>query len=357
MTARRPALSLLLALPAALTFTAAAGCRNGASDSTLILNGRIEAVQVDLAPKVAGRVVEVRVRQGDRVKAGDLLVVLDLGETAIAVERDRGSMAAAEARARDLEAGSRRAEIAAAQAELRDRRAALALAERELARQEQLLASRVGTPRDVDRARTELDRARAAVEASQQRLALVEQGSRAFQKLQAREEVDRAQSVLAQSESLARESQIHAPADAIVLYRLAEPGQLVGPGQPAITLAFADRLYVRTYIPQTRLGQVRQGQAVTVHVDTYPDRDFPARITEISPEAEFTPKPVETRRERVNLVYAAKADLDAGWDAPLVPGQPAEVVVALGSVASPPAGSSPTAPGTSPTAPGKDTSR
>lgn len=324
MTLRTP---FLLFLAAAPVLVAAAGCRSADDEGTLVLNGRVEAVQVDLAPKVAGRVVEVKVRQGERVAAGDLLVVLDLGETALAVDRDRRGVAAAQARARDLESGSRRAEVAAAEAELRDRRAALSLAGRELQRQEQLLASRVGTPRDVDRARTELDRARAAVEASRQRLTLVQEGFRTFQKQQAREEVDRAETVLAQSETIAKEAEIRAPADAVVLYRLAEPGQLVGPGQPAITLAFADRLYVRTYIPQTRLGQVRQGQAVAVHVDAYPDRDFPARITEISPEAEFTPKPVETRRERVNLVYAAKADLEAGWNAPLVPGQPAEVVV------------------------------
>jgi HlyD family secretion protein len=72
-----------------------------------------------------------------------------------------------------------------------------------------------------------------------------------------------------------------------------------------------------------------------VRVDAYPDRDFAARVTEISPDAEFTPKAVETRAERVNLVYAAKVDLEAGWNAPLVPGQPAEVVVALASADKP----------------------
>ena len=114
-----------------------------------------------------------------------------------------------------------------------------------------------------------------------------------------------------------------------MLHRLAEPGQLLGGGQPALTMAFADRLYVRTFVPEPRLGQVRQGQQVLVSVDAFPGRTFPARISEISPDAEFTPKAVETRAERVNLVYGAKVDLDAGWNAPLVPGQPAEVVVAL----------------------------
>jgi len=114
----------------------------------------------------------------------------------------------------------------------------------------------------------------------------------------------------------------------VIIHRLAEPGQLVGAGQSAITFAFANRLFVRTFIPETKLGQVRMGTPAKVTVDAFPGREFPAHITEIAPEAEFTPKAVETKQERVNLVYAAKADLDRGWKEPLVPGQPAEVVVA-----------------------------
>jgi HlyD family secretion protein len=314
-----------LALAAALSAT---GCgRDAAQDDVTRLNGRIEAVTVDLGPKVAGRVVEVRVREGDRVKAGDLLVRLDLGETAIAVEREEAGMRSAEARAEDLQAGSRRAEVAAAQAEVADRRAAVQLASREAERQSFLLERKVGTRRDYDRARTELERARAAAKVSEERLALAREGSRPKQTAAARAEADRAAAVLAQSRVVAREGEIRAPADGVILHRLAEPGQLVGGGQPALTMAFADRLFVRTFIPETRLGKVRMGAAAVVTVDAFPDREFPARITEISPDAEFTPKAVETKSERVNLVYAAKADLDRGWSEPLVPGQPAEVVV------------------------------
>ena len=133
--------------------------------------------------------------------------------------------------------------------------------------------------------------------------------------------------MLKQSESVAREAEIRAPADGVILHRMAEPGLLLGAGQPAVTMAFADRLYVRTFIPETKLGRVRMGSPAEVSVDSFPGRTFSAKVTEISPDAEFTPKPVDTPRERVNLVYAAKVDLDAGWNAPLVPGQPADVRV------------------------------
>ncbi len=133
--------------------------------------------------------------------------------------------------------------------------------------------------------------------------------------------------MLKQSESVASESEIRAPADGVILHRMAEPGLLLGAGQPAVTMAFADRLYVRTYIPETQLGRVRLRQRRGGLRRRLPGRTFPAKVTEISPDAEFTPKPVDTPRERVNLVYAAKVDLDAGWNAPLVPGQPADVRV------------------------------
>src|SRR5260370_946449 len=111
---------------------------------------------------------------------------------------------------------------------------------------------------------------------------------------------------------------------------MAEPGLLISPSQPALTMAFTGRLYVRTFIPETKLGVVRTSLPATVTVDAFPGKSFPAHVTEISPDAEFTPKPVATREERVNQVYAAKVDLDAGCNAPLVPRQPAEVSVKVG---------------------------
>jgi multidrug resistance efflux pump len=323
MTTRRRG-HLLLA--AALAVTTAA-CRNREDPNLIRLNGRLEAPLIDVGPKVTGRVVQVLVREGDRVKAGDLLIRLDLGELALAVERDKAGVEAAEARYKDLASGSRRAEIEAADAQVADRKAAVDLAARELQRQEYLLSRKVAAERDVDRAKTELERAQAALETALKQAQLAREGFRKWQTEQARDEVDRARATLRQALTVASESEIRAPADAIVLHRMAEPGLLLPAGQPGLTLAFADRLYVRTFIPEPQLGRVKQGQVAQVSVDAFPGQTFAARVTEISPDAEFTPKAVETRNERVNLVYGAKVDLDAGWKAPLVPGQPAEVVV------------------------------
>ena len=323
-TPKRPAAFAASAL--ALVAFAASGCR-AKDDGAVHLNGRLEAPVVDLAPKVAGRVVEVRVREGDRVKAGDVIALLDLGETALAPERDARGLKSAEARFNDLRVGSRGSEIKAAEEEVLDRKASVELAKPELERQQILLSKKVVSPRDVDIARANLDRARANLKMSEERLLLAREGFRRYQTEQARADVSRAETVLKQSESVAREAKIRAPADGVILHRMAEPGLLLGPGQPAVTLAFSNRLYVRTFIPEPQLGRVRAGSPAEVTVDAFPGKVFPAKVTEISPDAEFTPKPVETARERVNLVYAAKVDLDAGWNAPLVPGQPADVRV------------------------------
>ena len=316
----RPLALLLLA-------ASAAACRQADDPSRIRLNGRIEAAMVDLSPKVTGRVAEVLVREGDRVKAGDVLIRLDLGETSLSVARDRSAVAAAEARVRDLEAGTRRSELAAAEAEVNDRRAALALAEKELQRQRFLLERKVGTQRDVDRAATEVERLTAAVSATANRLAALREGARRGQVQQAQDEAARARTVLEQSQTVAGEGELRAPADAVVVHRFAEPGQLMTPGQPGLTLAFTDRLYVRTFVPEPVLGRVRPGIAAEITVDAYKDRTFKGTVAEIARDAEFTPKQVETRTERVNLVYAAKVDLEGGWTVPLVPGQPAEVVI------------------------------
>ena len=152
--------------------TLIAGCRDKPDDGTIHLNGRIEAPTVDLGPKVPGRVVEVLVREGDRVKAGDAAGASgprrDLDRRGARTgRRSLGAGACAGSRGRN-----RDSEIAAAEAEVADRRAAVSLAEKETERQRFLLDRKVGTQRDYDRARTDLERARAALKVSQERAEL-----------------------------------------------------------------------------------------------------------------------------------------------------------------------------------------
>src|SRR5258706_4222646 len=218
-------------------------CKPHEDPNVVTLRGRIEAPTVDLAPKVPGRVAEILVKEGDRVKAGDLLVRLDLGETALAVQRDARGLESAKARFQDLAVGSRQAEVAVAEAEVAVRRAGADLAKKERARQAELLEKKVVAERDLDNAQTAFERAVSNLKMSQDRLQLAREGFRKWQTEQARQDVGRAETVLQQSQTVAKESEIRAPADGVVLHRIAEPGLLLSIGQSALTMAFANRLY------------------------------------------------------------------------------------------------------------------
>ncbi|HEX7554199.1 MAG TPA: HlyD family efflux transporter periplasmic adaptor subunit, partial [Geothrix sp.] len=113
------------------------------------------------------------------------------------------------------------------------------------------------------------------------------------------------------------------PFDGVVTYRLREPGSVIAPGQPVLTLARLDQLWVRIYLPQALQSQVHLGAPVTVV--TADQRNLAATLDEITPESEFTPKMVESREERVNLVYPARVNLPQGWDKGLVPGVAVDV--------------------------------
>ena len=117
------------------------------------------------------------------------------------------------------------------------------------------------------------------------------------------------------------------PIDGRVLTRTVERGERVEPGTPLFTLVDLDRLYVKIYVPEPSIGKVALGQEARVSVDAYPGRAFPARVSRVSQEAEFTPKNVETREERVKLVFAVEVSLLENPQGVLKPGMPADAVI------------------------------
>jgi HlyD family secretion protein len=121
---------------------------------------------------------------------------------------------------------------------------------------------------------------------------------------------------------------LRAPFTGVVLVRQAELGEVVSPGTPVVTLADLDHLWVRVYVPETDLGKVHWGQFVDVRTDTYPDKIYHGRISFVSSEAEFTPKSVQTEKERVTLVYRVKVDVE-NPNRDLKPGMPADTVIKL----------------------------
>lgn len=290
-----------------------------------VLNGRVEAYLTDLGPRVAGRLVELKVVEGQRVKAGDLLARVSAEELDAAVQRDLASLQMVEARELEAANGTRAEDVGQGEARVRDAEAALRLAEQNLKRAAQLSRDGVLSQAELDRAQAERDRAAAGLHLAAKSLAELKAGLRSEQRQGVTADARRAKAVLAQSRAQATFTEIRAPFDGLVVHRLREVGSVLSAGQSVLTLARLDTLWVRVYLPQSIQAKAHIGQAVDV--ETADKRVFHATLDEVSSEAEYTPKMVETKEERVNLVYPARVHLKDGFDKGLVPGLSVDVRV------------------------------
>ena len=306
---------LILLLPLALV-----ACQR---DGRPVLNGRVEAYLTDLGPRSGGRLTELTVREGQRVKAGELLARVAAEELDAAVLRDQAGFESADAKRLELDHGTRTEQIAQGEARVRDAEAALKLADENLNRTASLVRDRVLSQAEYDRATAERDRAAAASNLQAKALAELRAGARIEQRQAGGAEARKARAILNQSRLQAGFTEVRAPFDGVVTHRLREPGSVIQAGQPVVTLARLDQLWVRVYLPQVLQNQARLGASVTIVTED--KHSLEATLDEISSESEFTPKMVESREERVNLVYPARVNLPQGWEKGLVPGMAVDV--------------------------------
>jgi HlyD family secretion protein len=141
--------------------------------------------------------------------------------------------------------------------------------------------------------------------------------------------LDQARAAVELLEKTIADCTITAPAGGIVTHKAVEAGELVTPGATVVTLAGLDSVYVMIYVTELEIGRIKLGDGVEVRIDAFPDKPFPGKITYISPEAEFTPKNVQTKEDRVKLVFGVKVEIE-NKDGLLKPGLPADAVVRVG---------------------------
>lgn len=322
---RANAARVALLLPVLLLLAACSRSGPGRSGD-LVLSGNFELEDAQLGFKAPGRVVERPVREGDRVTAGQLVARLDDAEQVAQLALRRAELAAAEAVLAELEAGSRPQEIAAAAAALRSAEAERDRAQLDHARLRELRDKDVISARDLETGEAQLKVAAARAAEAAERLALVREGPRAETIRQARARVEQARAAVALASTLLDQTRLFSSLTGTVLSHNIEPGEFVSPGTPVVTVAETARLWVRAYVDQPDLGRVRHGQQVIVRTDSFPGRDFAGTVGFIASEAEFTPKTVQTPKERVKLVFRIKVDVPNPRDE-LKPGMPADVVI------------------------------
>jgi HlyD family secretion protein len=336
------------------------------------ISGNIELTEVHISFKIAGRLVERLVDEGQAVRKGMVVARLDQEQllrqrereraalaaaesalaqllTAIALQREtveaevalrRAELEQAEARLRELEAGSRPQEIQEARAAAEAARAEHERARKDWERAQVLFGNDDISAAQYDQFRTAFERAAAALKQAEQRLSLVEEGPRKQTIEQARAQAERARAAVRLAEAgrielrrreqelglrraeVARakaqlgviEAQLSdteavCPVDGVVLVKSAEPGETVAAGTTVLIVGDIERPWLRGYIGERDLGRVKLGQRVRVTTDSYPGKVYWGRISFIAAEAEFTPKEIQTPEERVKLVYRIKVDL------------------------------------------------
>jgi HlyD family secretion protein len=247
------------------------------ANGDLVLYGNVDIREVRLAFNGSEHVGDILVYEGDRVQAGQLLARLHTERLEAASDRARAELAAAEARAHAARLAHRRIR---------------ALAKRKLASQE-----------EADEAEANSRAANAAVAA--------------------------ADAMLAQAEQALEDAELYAPVDAVVRERIVEPGDFVTPQTPVLTLALANPVWVRTYLPEPYLGQVPPGAHARIATDSFPGKTYEGWVGFISPTAEFTPKNVETPELRTRLVYQVRV-FACNPELELRLGMPATVSIPLG---------------------------
>jgi len=298
----------------------------GGVSAPVSVTGTIEATQVDVSVKITGRIVERLVKEGDKVSRGQLLVRLDDSELAADVRRQEAALRSAQATLRDLQKGARSQEIEDARAAVSSAEATRSMTEREYQRTDQLFRQNLIAAQDVDRARQAFEVAKAQERSVREKLGLVLEGSRPDQVDAARWQVTQAESALAQAQSRLREAQVVSPIDGVVLRKNLEAGETANPGVPILTLVNPKDVWLRAYVPETEVGRLKVGDTATLRVDAFPNRVFTGRLIEIGSEAEYTPRNVQTKKERVNLVFRIKIQID-NPEGVLKPGLPADADV------------------------------
>ncbi len=303
-----------------------AGCNSKGSAEEITLSGTVEARETALAFQVSGRIAKLLVDEGQAVKAGAEVALLVDEDFALALQRARAEVAAAEAALAVLEAGARRQELKVAEAVLGKARAEQRFAEEEAARVTSLIERKLASQEQLDQAVLRREVAQAAVRQARQQLLLLQEGPRQEEIARARAELDATRSVAQTAERQLGYTRLVSPVSGTISLRQAEAGEVIGAGQAVFKVAELPRPWVRAYLNEADLARVRLGQSAQVTVDGLPGRQFNGTLSFIAPDAEFTPKSVETRELRVDLVYRVKIELEDPQGI-LKLGMPADVIL------------------------------
>jgi HlyD family secretion protein len=334
MKRRIPILIVLAALIAAGIYFYPRFTKDSKPQNQLVLSGNIEAHESLVSFKVQGRIVDLPVEEGQTIQAGALLARLDDADYKQRVRIDEASVRVRQSNLALTLAGTREQEIKAAQQTMLDAQADMQQKKLDYDRAQRLFKEDAISAQDRDLADTALKRSQASFQAAQQKYNEALEGSRKEDIAIVQANLKEASANLGMSRVNLDYTVLQAPTAGVITVRQAELGEVVVPGTPVVTLADLDHIWLRAYVAETDLGRIRWGQDAVITTDTYPGKKYHGRISFIASDAEFTPKSVQTYKERVTLVYRIKIDVD-NPNHELKPGMPADAHITLAAGTTP----------------------
>jgi HlyD family secretion protein len=298
------------------------------NSARLVLYGNVDIREIDLAFNNSEHIDQLLVQEGDQVRKGQLLASLHRERAQAAAAAAEARVAARKAALARLETGTRPEEVRQARANLAAAKARLDDAQVTYNRSLALLQDKLVSQQTLDDAKASLNTARADHDVAKESLTLAIEGPR-------QEDIEEARAMLKTEEAqwlltreVLKDTELFAPAAGIIRNRILEPGDMVTPQTPVLTLAMINPVWVRTYSPESFLGKLQPGMLAEVSTDSYPEKRYPAWIGFISPTAEFTPKNVETPDLRTRLVYQVRVYV-CNPQGELRLGMPATVTISL----------------------------
>ncbi len=293
----------------------------------LTLYGNVDIREVTLGFRVAGRIASLDVDEGDVVHAGQQLARLDPTPIELELAEARANATSLDRRMTLLRSGYRSEDVAQARASADERAAELANAEKALTREERLRGTGAVAERAYDDALAARDEARARLEAARQLYEAQRSGYRHQEVAEAEANHARADAAVAEADQHLKDTVLTAPADGVVLTRAVEPGAILAVGTPVFTISLRAPVWVRAYVGEPDLGTVPPGRKVLLYTDSRPGSPYHGQVGYVSPDAEFTPKNVETTDLRTALVYRLRVVV-ADPDEQLRQGMPVTVRLA-----------------------------
>ena len=298
-----------------------------AADNTgaILASGTVEATQAELGFQLAGRLQSLSVREGDKVSAGAELALLERDDLLAQREVAKAQVAAAQAVLSELVAGSRREEIAHARAALTVATERRDAARRDVDRLKPLADQSLISKQSFDNQTTALAIGNGEVTKAKEELQILETGPRPERIAAQRAALAQAAATVQRIEAQLDQTSLEAPFSGTVTVRHREPGEALSPGTPVLTVRNFDDRWVRIYVPGDEVGKLTLGQAAKIIGDADPAKAYAGTISYIASVAEFTPRNVQSTKDRVKLVYEVRVRITGDAMVDLKPGLPADV--------------------------------